>query len=269
MIEKLIERYASSSSTTRMSLMSEVNDMSYARYADMRENIDCDTPVLDWLETMDAKVPQPVSVIMFLRSMRGQYEDTVVELRTIGDDEISSDDVTSRQIPSRTSGASQRLRTGPTQLYYFACSVRLVACLIRLVPTTLRTRSLALRSRGVGAKGFFPWTRSQPFLFPLSPFPQRTAAGHAPQVDFSHAKVRPIFLAPPAKRIPERIYRCALRGFFRLSASGWIMGCRWVAFPSSRLSSEASKAGTTCTPSTSFGHPSAFLCLGFDRSPFW
>ena len=98
MIEKLNERYASSSFSTRMSLMSELNDMSYARNADMSEYVDNYTSLLDRLETMDAKVPQPLAVIMFLSSMRGQFEATVAALRTMGDDELSWDDVTSRLI---------------------------------------------------------------------------------------------------------------------------------------------------------------------------
>jgi gag-polypeptide of LTR copia-type len=66
MIEKLNERYSSSSFSARMSLMSELNDMSYARNADMSEYVDNYTSLLDRLQTMDAKVPQPLAVIMFL-----------------------------------------------------------------------------------------------------------------------------------------------------------------------------------------------------------
>ena len=98
MMEKLNERYASSSFSTRMSLMSELHNMSYVRNADMAEFVDSYTSLLDRLEAMEAKVPEPLAVIMFLHSMRGQFEATVAALRTMGDDELSWDDVTSRFI---------------------------------------------------------------------------------------------------------------------------------------------------------------------------
>jgi gag-polypeptide of LTR copia-type len=106
MIEKLNERYSSSSFSTRMSLMSELNDMSYARNADMSEFVDNYTSLLDRLDTMDAKVRQPLAVIMFLSSMRGQFEVTVAALRTMGDDKLSCDDVTSRLIEEASSAVS-------------------------------------------------------------------------------------------------------------------------------------------------------------------
>ena len=110
MIEKLNERYASSSFSTRMSLMSELNNISYARNGDMSEYVDNYTSLLDRLETMDAKVPQPLAVIMFLSSMRGQFEATVAALRTMGDDELSWDDVTSRLIEEASSTVSRTRR---------------------------------------------------------------------------------------------------------------------------------------------------------------
>jgi hypothetical protein len=110
MIEKLNERYASSSFSTRMSLMSELNDMSFARNADMSENVDNYTFLLDRLDTMDAKVSQPLAVIMFLSNMRGQFEAPVAALSTMGDDELSWDDVTSRLIEEASSAVSRSRR---------------------------------------------------------------------------------------------------------------------------------------------------------------
>jgi gag-polypeptide of LTR copia-type len=110
MIEKLNERYASSSISTRISLMSELNDMSYARNADMSEYVDNCTSLLDRLETMDAKLPQPLAVIMFLSSMRDQFEATFAALRTMGDDELSWDEVTSRLIEEASSSVSHTRR---------------------------------------------------------------------------------------------------------------------------------------------------------------
>ena len=112
MMEKLNERYASSSFSTRMSLMSELHNMSYVRNADMAEFVDSYTSLLDRLEAMEAKVPEPLAVIMFLHSMRGQFEATVAALRTMGDDELSWDDVTSRFIEEASSvGARTRRDT--------------------------------------------------------------------------------------------------------------------------------------------------------------
>jgi hypothetical protein len=107
MIGKLNERYASSSFSTRMSLMSELNDMAYTRNADMSEYVDNYTSLLDRLETMCAKVPQPRDVIMFLSSMRGQFEATVAALLTMGNDELSWNDDTSRLIEEASSAVSR------------------------------------------------------------------------------------------------------------------------------------------------------------------
>jgi gag-polypeptide of LTR copia-type len=102
-IEKLNERYASSSFSTRISLMSELHNISYARNAYMGEFVDSYTSLLDRLEAMEAKVPEPLAVIMFLHSIRGQFEATVAALRTKGDDELSWDDVISRFIEKASS----------------------------------------------------------------------------------------------------------------------------------------------------------------------
>ena len=80
------------------------------RNADMSEYVDNYTSLLDRLETMDAKVPLPLAVIMFLSSMRGQFEATVAALRTMGDDELSWDDVTSRLIEEASSAVSRTRR---------------------------------------------------------------------------------------------------------------------------------------------------------------
>jgi hypothetical protein len=84
--------------------------MSYARNADVSEYVDNYNCLLDRVETMDAKVPRPLAVIMFLSSMRGQFEATVAALRTMGDDDISWDDVTSRLIEESSSAVSRPRR---------------------------------------------------------------------------------------------------------------------------------------------------------------
>jgi hypothetical protein len=103
MIEKLNERYAYSSFSTRMSLMSELHNISYVRNADMAEFVDSYTSLLDRFEFMEAKVPESLAVIMFLHSIRGQFEATVAALRSMVDDYLSWDDVTSRFIEEASS----------------------------------------------------------------------------------------------------------------------------------------------------------------------
>jgi hypothetical protein len=110
MIEKVNEQYASSSFSTRMSLLSELNNMANARNADMAEYVDSYTSLLDRLEAMEAKVREPLAGTMFLHSMRGQFETTVAALRTMGDDELRLDDVTSRLIEEAASAASRPRR---------------------------------------------------------------------------------------------------------------------------------------------------------------
>jgi hypothetical protein len=84
--------------------------MSYARNADVSEYVDNYNCLLDRVETIDAKVPRPLAVIMFLSSMRGQFEATVAALRTMGDYHVSWDEVTSRLIEESSSAVSRPRR---------------------------------------------------------------------------------------------------------------------------------------------------------------
>jgi gag-polypeptide of LTR copia-type len=63
MIQKLNERYASSTLSTRMSLL---NGLSYQKGKDMGEFVDSFASILDRLESMGAKIDEDLSVVMLL-----------------------------------------------------------------------------------------------------------------------------------------------------------------------------------------------------------
>jgi Reverse transcriptase (RNA-dependent DNA polymerase)/gag-polypeptide of LTR copia-type/GAG-pre-integrase domain/Integrase core domain len=111
MVEKLRERYASTKLTTRMSLMSELQSLRYTA-GDMGEYIDRYAGILDRLETMSAKVPEELAIIMFLHSMGSKFEATIAALRTMGDDNLSWDDVTARLLEEANTNSS-KISTGP------------------------------------------------------------------------------------------------------------------------------------------------------------
>jgi hypothetical protein len=69
----------------------------------MSEFVDRYTSLLNLLEAMEANVPEPLAVIMLLHSMRGRFKAKVAALRTMGDEELSWDDVTSRFIGEASS----------------------------------------------------------------------------------------------------------------------------------------------------------------------
>jgi hypothetical protein len=85
MIEKLNERYASSTLSTRMSLMWQLNGLSYQKGKDMGEFVDSFASILDRLECMGAKIDEDLSVVMLLVSMNGHFECTVEAIKTLGD----------------------------------------------------------------------------------------------------------------------------------------------------------------------------------------
>jgi hypothetical protein len=93
MLQKLRERYASTKLSTRMSLMSELQSLRY-KSGDMGEYIDRYTGLLDRLESMAAKVPEELAIIMFLHSMNGKFEAIIAAIRTMGDEKLTWDDVT-------------------------------------------------------------------------------------------------------------------------------------------------------------------------------
>mgnify|MGYP003476565374 FL=1 len=98
MLIKLNERYASSTLSTRMSLISELYTLSYVRNKDMGEYVDTYTSLLNRLEAMNAPIPGALAVIMFLSSLQGHFEATVAAIRSLSDDDLTWDDVTSRLI---------------------------------------------------------------------------------------------------------------------------------------------------------------------------
>lgn len=97
MLTKLRERYASSKLSTRMSLIAELQGLRY-KSGDMSDYVDTFAALLDGLEAMDAPVPHELAIIMFLHSMSGHFEATVSALRTLGEDRLTWDDVTTRLV---------------------------------------------------------------------------------------------------------------------------------------------------------------------------
>jgi gag-polypeptide of LTR copia-type len=98
MIQKLNERYASSTLSTRMSLLWQLNGLSYQRGKDMGDFVDSFASILDRLECMGAKIDEDLSVVMLLSSMNGSFESTVEAIKTLGDEKLTWDDVCSRLI---------------------------------------------------------------------------------------------------------------------------------------------------------------------------
>lgn len=68
MMEKLRHRYASSNMTSGMSLMFQLHHLKY-KGGEMGEYVDKYTCLLDQLESMEARVPESLAVIMFLSSL--------------------------------------------------------------------------------------------------------------------------------------------------------------------------------------------------------
>ena len=130
MLQKLRERYASTKLSTRMSLMSELQSLRY-KSGDMGEYIDRYTGLHDRLESMAAKVPEELAIIMFLHSMNGKFEAIIAAIRTMGDEKLTWDDVTARLLeeansstPRHVSGHQSALTTfaGPSRETCSQCS---------------------------------------------------------------------------------------------------------------------------------------------------
>jgi gag-polypeptide of LTR copia-type len=130
MLQKLRERYASTKISTRMSLMSELQSLRY-KSGDTGENIDRYTGLMDRLESISAKVPEELAIIMFLHSMNGKIEAIIATIRTMGDDKLTWDDVTARLLeevnnstPRQASGHQSALTTfaGPSRESCSQCS---------------------------------------------------------------------------------------------------------------------------------------------------
>jgi gag-polypeptide of LTR copia-type len=98
MIQKLNERHASSTLSTNMSLMWQLNGLSYQRGKNMGDFVDSFASILDRQECMSAKIDEDISVFMLLSSMNGNFESTVEAIKTLGDEKLTWDDVCSRLI---------------------------------------------------------------------------------------------------------------------------------------------------------------------------
>jgi gag-polypeptide of LTR copia-type len=109
MIQKLNERYASSTLSTRLSPMWQLNGLSYQRGKDKEDFADSFASIVDRLECMGANFDEDLSMVMLLNSMNGTFEFTVEEMMTLGDEKLTWDDVCSRLIEvSKTSQNKRR-----------------------------------------------------------------------------------------------------------------------------------------------------------------
>jgi gag-polypeptide of LTR copia-type len=89
MIQKLNEHYASSTLSTRMFLMWQLNGLSYQRGKDMRDFFESFASILDRLECICAKVDENLSAVMLLGSMNGNFESSVEAIKTLGDEKLT------------------------------------------------------------------------------------------------------------------------------------------------------------------------------------
>jgi hypothetical protein len=107
MVQKLRERYASTKLSTRMSLLAELHNLRY-KSGDMGEYVDKYAALLERLTAMAAEIPQELAIIMFLNSMQGKFEAIVAALRTMGDEKLTWNDVTTRMIEEAASSSNSR-----------------------------------------------------------------------------------------------------------------------------------------------------------------
>jgi hypothetical protein len=80
-----------------MSLMAELQALRY-KSGNMSDYVNRYAALLDSLESTDSKVPPELAVIMFMHSMNGKDEATMAALRTLGDENLIWEDVTTRFI---------------------------------------------------------------------------------------------------------------------------------------------------------------------------
>jgi gag-polypeptide of LTR copia-type len=84
--------------------MAELQSPRY-KSGDMSDFVDRYAALLDLLESMDSKVPPELAIIMFMHSMNGKYEATIAALRTLGDEKLTWEDVTTRLIEEYNTNA--------------------------------------------------------------------------------------------------------------------------------------------------------------------
>jgi hypothetical protein len=87
-----------------MSLMAELKSLRY-KSGDMSDYVDRYAALLDRLESMDSKIQPELAIIKFMHSMNGKYEANVAALRTLGDEKLTWEDVTTRLIEEYNTNA--------------------------------------------------------------------------------------------------------------------------------------------------------------------
>ena len=97
MLQKLQERYASSRVATRMSLMGELQALTYNGRGDMAEYVDKYAALVSRLDAMGAGLQDELIMTMFLGSVSERFPAIVAALRTMPDN-LRWDDVTARLI---------------------------------------------------------------------------------------------------------------------------------------------------------------------------
>jgi gag-polypeptide of LTR copia-type len=77
--------------------MAELQALRY-KPSDMSDYVDRYAALLDRLESKDSKLPTELAIIMFMHSVNGKYEATIAALRTLGDEKLTWEDVTTHFI---------------------------------------------------------------------------------------------------------------------------------------------------------------------------
>ncbi len=108
MVAKLKERYESTKLSTRLHLMKELQSLRYRRGMDMGEYVDTFASVVERLAAMDAQIDEQWQVSLFLTSVEEQFETVVAALRTISNESVTWEAVTSRLIDEATDRRNKR-----------------------------------------------------------------------------------------------------------------------------------------------------------------
>jgi gag-polypeptide of LTR copia-type len=111
----------------------------------MGEYVDTYTSLLNRLAAINAPIPDALAVIMFLSSLQGHFEATVAAIRSISDENLTWDDVTSRLIEEASSPRSRTRQDSALAVHsrpiaHFAvymATKRIVASQIPRIRTTI------------------------------------------------------------------------------------------------------------------------------------
>jgi hypothetical protein len=121
MIQKFNERYASTTLSTRKSLIWQLNGLSHQRGKDMGDFVDSFAFILDRLECMGVKIDEDVSGVMLLSSKDSSFESTVEAIKTLGDEKLTWDDVCSRLIEVAKTSQNKRREVALTGREIITC----------------------------------------------------------------------------------------------------------------------------------------------------